>query len=1114
VSIADAFTFLFKNARDAAFVLDAQGRIVAVNRKAEKMAKIAHEQILGKSFRTIAPHGISPKADRSFRQILKGRKVRVDFILRNASRENVLVEATIMPYKQQGKVVAILGIVRDITEQKRIEEKMLQNEERYRSLVETLPEAIYTLSKDGTLRSLNPTFEKITGWSCAEWIGKPPTSLIHPDDLLRANEMCRRNAKGEATPPYELRVRTRSGEYIVAEFLGKPHIEDERITGVFGIVRDITERKKTEEALKSSETKHRALFENVPDGVYQSTPEGKILTANPALIDMLGYSTLEEFQALDIARDLYDNPEDRKKWMKRIDRRDLVRNAELVLRRKDGQKLIVLENSHAVRDKSGAAIYYEGTVTDITERKMLEKRLSALNLYGGKLNAAQNLQQIHELTLDALEKTLGFEDATFLTVSNGALQAASSRGNQQFLSILPLDGNKGITVKAAKTRKPVLVPNVGKSKDYIEGDPKTCSELAVPVITENRVVGVLDVQSSKLAAFSERELTLLEILASHAAIAISNLEKREENEKRSAQLALLMKNSAEMIHIMNLRQRLQKIAETIQELGWRRVVIRAIKNESMDLESVDDLVTAGLADEEREFLWNRRASGKVWRERFGPKFERFRIGEFYHLPWSDPWVRKKFSKGTVQSKLSQEDMIDWDPEDLLYAPLRLVDGRVVGILSIDDPLDGRRPTKESLAPFELFIRHAAVAIENAQLFLQLEDAKSQLDDYTRCLEERVKERTIDLSKSEEKLASIITASPHAITASDLNGVIIACNEQTLELHGYLSKDELIGKNSFDLIARKDHSKAIEGIKKTLEKGLIRNIEYTFVTKEGRKFPAELSASVVRDALGKPIGFVAITYDITKRKLMEKKLLRSERLAAIGEVAAMVGHDLRNPLTGIAGATYYLKMKSDSKNSKKKLEMLEIIEKDIEHANKIVNDLLDYSGEIYLELTETTARAITEETISMVKIPANVKVRNLTQGELMITVDVGRIKRVFLNMIKNAIDAMPKGGTLTIKSRKADNNVEFTFSDNGTGISKKVLEKLWTPLLTTKAKGMGLGLPICKRIAETHGGNITLKSVEGKGTTFIVTLPIEHKTDGGEKVWVNVPESLLSTMTKA
>jgi signal transduction histidine kinase len=561
---------------------------------------------------------------------------------------------------------------------------------------------------------------------------------------------------------------------------------------------------------------------------------------------------------------------------------------------------------------------------------------------------------------------------------------------------LPLSGDiKGITVKAAKMRKPIIVADVNEDDDYIQGAPNVRSEIAVPVETEDGVVGVLDVESKKVGAFDQKDAMLLQILASHAATAISNLEKRREIEKRSGQLALLMKMSAEMIHTTSLPQRLQKIAEAIMELGWRRVVIRAVQDESMELTNPEDMVTAGLTDQEREFLWNNRMPGQVWRERFGPEYDRFKVGEFYHLPWSDPWVRKRFAQGTVSSKLSPEDMVDWDPQDLLYAPLCLADGRIVGLLSIDDPVDGKRPTKESLAPLELFIHQAAVAIENAQLIQQLSNARNQVREYADQLELKVEQRTQELVEA------------------------------------------------------------------------------------------------------------------------QNRLLRSERLATIGEVAAMVGHDLRNPLTGITGAVYYLKMKLGTKLNHKESEMLRLIEKDIEYSNKIVKDLLDYSKEIILDLGEATPKSIVKEALSMIATRPSIKVANLAENVPRIKMDIEKMKRVVVNIIKNSFDAMPDGGTLEIRSRETDGVVEIAFSDNGIGMPKEIQEKLWTPLFTTKAKGMGFGLPICKRIVEAHGGSISVESEVGSGTTFRIRLPIRPKSEeGGEGVWVNVPESLSSTMKRA
>jgi signal transduction histidine kinase len=255
----------------------------------------------------------------------------------------------------------------------------------------------------------------------------------------------------------------------------------------------------------------------------------------------------------------------------------------------------------------------------------------------------------------------------------------------------------------------------------------------------------------------------------------------------------------------------------------------------------------------------------------------------------------------------------------------------------------------------------------------------------------------------------------------------------------------------------------------------------------------------------------------RTKQLEKanqRLVKAERLAAIGELAGMVGHDLRNPLTGIKNAAYYLKKKGEACTEANNTAMLEVIDSAIEHANRIINDLLDYSREIHLELEERTPCLLLAEALMLVQIPDKIKFVDRTHDEPKMTVDVGKLIRIFVNLIKNAVDAMPTGGTLEVRSRQEADNVEFTFKDTGIGMSEEVMSKLFSPLFTTKAQGMGFGLAICKRIIEAHGGKIKVQSALGKGTTFTVTVPVKPKLEvGGEEQWINTQESLLSTTTK-
>jgi len=218
---------------------------------------------------------------------------------------------------------------------------------------------------------------------------------------------------------------------------------------------------------------------------------------------------------------------------------------------------------------------------------------------------------------------------------------------------------------------------------------------------------------------------------------------------------------------------------------------------------------------------------------------------------------------------------------------------------------------------------------------------------------------------------------------------------------------------------------------------------------------------------------------------------TQRLKAIEELAGMVGHDLRNPLQSITGAVYYIKNKCGDKIDDKCKVMLKTIEDSVEYSNKIVNDLLSYAGQVVLYRSETTPKALIADVVSSSKIPANIQLIDLTEDSPKLHVDVTKIKRAFLNIISNAVEAMPNGGKLTVKSEKEKGFVNIMLSDTGLGIPKEVIDKMGKPLFTTKAKGIGLGFPIAKRFVEAHGGSIKVKSAEGKGTTITVQLPINE-----------------------
>ncbi len=228
--------------------------------------------------------------------------------------------------------------------------------------------------------------------------------------------------------------------------------------------------------------------------------------------------------------------------------------------------------------------------------------------------------------------------------------------------------------------------------------------------------------------------------------------------------------------------------------------------------------------------------------------------------------------------------------------------------------------------------------------------------------------------------------------------------------------------------------------------------------------------------------------------VQEKLIRSERLAAVGELASGVGHELRNPLNVIRNCAYLLNMSVTDKGDDEAVNTLQVLDKQIDIANKIVTDLLDFTRITPPSPDRVDLKTLINESLSWITVPEHVTINtNLNGHPAKVRTDAEQISRVFINIISNAIQAMNgKDGELNIDTGTEDNDVWIKFQDNGCGIPEDNFDKIFEPLFTTKPKGIGLGLAITKRLVEQNGGKIEIASQSGQGATFTVKLPLEKR----------------------
>lgn len=223
---------------------------------------------------------------------------------------------------------------------------------------------------------------------------------------------------------------------------------------------------------------------------------------------------------------------------------------------------------------------------------------------------------------------------------------------------------------------------------------------------------------------------------------------------------------------------------------------------------------------------------------------------------------------------------------------------------------------------------------------------------------------------------------------------------------------------------------------------------------------------------------------------QEQILRKEKLSVMGELAGSVGHELRNPLSVINSAAYYLKMIQPAASEETKYN-LDIIEQEVLIAEKVINNLLDFGRTIVADSEVVSVSKLISQTLNRVTVPASIKVILDVPDDLAkVSVDPLQATQIFGNLILNACQAMnAPGGKLTISAVLQGNMIEVDINDNGIGISQENMQKIFDPLFTTKVRGVGLGLPLSKKLIVANGGCIKVLSEAGKGTTFTVCLPL-------------------------
>lgn len=937
------------------------------------------------------------------------------------------------------------------------EEKLRAIEKRYHSLFSHMMDGFAFCKMifdkenkpvDFVYLEVNDNFEKITGLKKENVVGKKVTQAI--PGIREANpelfEIYGRVALTCKNEKFEIFFKPLSLWLSISVYCPQK--------GYFAaIFEDITKRKQALEALEESEKRLNRAQEIAHLGSWELNLTNNKLTWSDEVYRIFGLKP-QEFEATYEAFLDAVHPDDKAAVDSAYsgslrEGKDSYEIEHRVVRKHTGEIRIVHEKCYHIRNESRKIIRSVGMVHDITEQKKAEHEL-------------RRAKNNWERTFDTVPDFIAILD------NNHKIVRANKAMIQQ-LGVAPQQaiGQSCYSCVHGTSLPPEFCPHAQTLQDGKEH---------IAEVHEPRLGGDFLVSTTPL---KDEKGTVIGSV--HVARNITDRKKVEEAlNKLNRHLRAISNSNEALMHATDQVSLTQKVCNIIVHdcgyaLVWvglaehdRNKTVRPLAYAGFDKEYIDNL----------NITWADKPRGR------GPTGTVIRTGKPYVCrnmncdpnfePWRDQALKRKFTAS-------------------LALPLFLFDGKAFGALNV---------YSQEIDPF---------SDEDIKLMTELANDFAYGIEMLRLRKER--EQATEVLR---KQAELIDLSPDAIIVKKLDGTITFWSKGAEKLYGW-TKEQARGQK-IDLLLRTKSPESKE-IALALKQTGKWSGELIHHTKNNKKLVVQSWWLGKPDDHGEIKEILESNVDVTERKRIQTKLeenayqleeyanqmedlanerarqlSQAERLITIGQTAGMVGHDIRNPLQAIVGELYLAKdelASLPSGETKTNLqENITSIEENLFYIDKIVADLQDYTKPLRPNKEQVDVGKVIEETLLIVYIPINLEVSiSIAEDFPQFTADFAMLKRVLINLVQNAVQAMPNGGKLNIAAYCQNNHAFVSVEDTGEGIPEEAKNKLFTPLFTTKSKGQGFGLAVVKRLVEAQGGKIGYESKLGKGTIFTVQMPL-------------------------
>ncbi|MDD5223457.1 MAG: PAS domain S-box protein [bacterium] len=988
-----------------------------------------------------------------------------------------------------GKQV-IQAIVRDITERRRAEVALRESEEKYRTLVENIPASVAVLDLEGNVLFCNRASEEMTGYTVAEEIGMNVLDITPLEYQSQSWEALNKLMRDGSVPYFESMIRRKDGTLIPIETGSQGIYQNGKLIGIQNIFRDISERKRAEAALRESEEMYRTLVETSPDVIVVLDLEGRIRFASSRIYEVFGFESETDFMGKKV-QNLNVDPEEGKRVSASINKatqEGSIRGQEYAVYRKDGRKIIVESRSSLLRDASGQPEALVVVVRDVTERERINKELVIIqkavesssdaigmsDAQGRHFYQNQAFTNLFEYSVEELSDPLGavavftkpeIGRQVFETIMRGNSWHSEIEMTAKNGRVIPVIGradaikdNQGkiiglIGIFTDITERKLVETTLRESEDKTRLYFENVNDVIYSIDRDLRVVSISPSVERTLGykpeeiigkPFPELNLVAPESLEE----ALENVRKAYCGEEvKDVLLEFVGKNGKKYIGEVSASP-IIKNGEVIAIIAVGRDVTERLRIEkelirsesrykslveetgtgiiSIDLEGCVTFVNDPLCD-----LVGFRQAELLGRSIF----------EFIHPQDRDEVLRYfLLGKETPFSDIHFEYRVIHKNGQALYlyskpGPI-YEEGKVVGVISIVQDISERKIMEEAL------------------------------------------------KKASDEWQVTFNSMNDAVALTDSNYRIVRANRAFSEIVGQ-PLSEIIGKPYSQTVDQSNFPTT----QTLIDKG--EYIEKVFIKSLNKHLVISITAILTNSR--KISGIIIVIRDMTEETKLHESVRQVEKLAAVGEIAGGIAHEIKNPLFAISSGLQLLR--ETNKLKKGDEETLDVVFDSIMRVNRLINQLLVFGSARQLNITKFPIGKLIQGIVALEQgllKSHGIKINNKVPANLpKINADFDRLNQVFTNILQNAIEFSKRGDTIEVRGEyhKDKKQIWIEIADQGPGIKPEHQDKIFSPFYTTKKEHSGLGLSISRKIVLDHSGDMWVEEREGGGSVFVVELPV-------------------------